>query len=93
MGYIFIVLTVIMNVAKGFFSKKVSLTADELTDNINISLIRSAFCMIFGALFVSKVAFEMPVKAFAICAISGVFLALTYNCFENRCLYVCQYGK
>lgn len=79
MGYIFIVITVIMNVIKGFFSKKVSLTTDELTDNINISLIRSAFCMIFGALFVSKAAFEIPAKALVICAISGVFLALTYT--------------
>lgn len=79
MGYVFIVLTVIMNVVKGFFSKKVSLTTDELTDNINISLIRSALCAICGALFVFEIMFEMPVKGLAICAVSGIFLALTYT--------------
>jgi drug/metabolite transporter (DMT)-like permease len=80
MGYIFIIITVILNVTKGLCSKKASLRLDGISDNINLNLLRNSICIIIGGaiLALGTTGFSMPKIGWIISIISGVFFSFNY---------------
>lgn len=80
MGYLFILITVILNVTKGLCSKKVSLKLNDMSDNINLNLLRNSICIIIGGalLALGGTSFAMPKMGWLICAISGIFFSFNY---------------
>lgn len=79
-GFLFILITVILNVSKGGFSKKVSAHLDCTADNINVCLVRNIFCVAFSAiiLFFSGTSFAISKTGFAISAFSAVSTTVNY---------------
>ena len=79
-GYLFILITVVLNVSKGGFSKKVSAHLDCTADNINICLVRNLFCVLFSAmiLFATNTSFFVSPSGFAISAFSGISTTVNY---------------
>lgn len=81
MGYIFVVITVIMNVTKGFCSKKISRNLKDFCDNVNVNILRNVLCTVFGVAFVFLMGhgnLGMPSEGFIICALSGALTAASY---------------
>ena len=80
MGYLFILITVVLNVSKGGFSKKVSAHLDCTADNINICLIRNLFCVAFSAIILlsASTSFSISPTGFAISAFSGISTTVNY---------------
>lgn len=80
MGYLFILITVILNVLKGLCSKKVSLRLDGMSDNISLNLLRNSICVIIGGVILvfGGTGFAMPRMGWLICAVSGVFFSFNY---------------
>ena len=79
MGYLFILISTLFNVAKGFCSKKISGSVGTLRDNLHISLYRNIICCAFSILtvcFMGNVSFKTSEIELAICAVSGITMAI-----------------
>ena len=80
MGYLFIFLAVLWNVAKGYSSKRVSGTMKTVRESIVFNTARSFLCCVFALLFVllKRIpnVFAVTLPEAVICIISGVSMAV-----------------
>ena len=74
MGYLLLAIAIFFGVAKGFFGKKTGNFVNDATASIEVSMIRLAFCVGFGALMLIP---EITQNGFGILRISGAVLLNT----------------
>ena len=81
MGYLFILGAVLLNVVKGYASKKLAGQMRCIADNLDLSLIRNAFCVLIGALFIllaNGADFTLEPIGIVICLIGGAAMSVNY---------------
>ena len=80
LGYLFILITVLLNVSKGGCSKKVSTQLECTADNINLCFVRNFICVVIGAaiLLFGGIGFSMPAVGWLVCAVSGISMTVNY---------------
>ena len=81
LNYLFIFIIVFLNEIKGFASKKLSARAKRIRDNIELSFVRNAFCVLVGAISILTLEnsdFSMPPLGIFISVISGVLTTVSY---------------
>lgn len=80
MGIFYVLLSTVLNGAKGFCSKKLSGKTKGLADSIDVSLLKSVLSVLFGAVFLALNGL-IPIispKYLWICALSGGAAAINY---------------
>ena len=81
MGYLFLLLAVIFNLTKSYCSKKVSNKVETLSDTVNMTVARNAFCAVIGAVLIvigNNCNFYLSPKGFVICLVAGLAVGLNY---------------
>ncbi len=80
LGYLFILLTVILNLSKGGCSKKVSSHLSCMADNIDLCFVRNLVCVFVGAVivFCGGIGFSMPSAGWLICIFSAISMTVNY---------------
>lgn len=79
-GYLFIFITVLLNVSKGGCSKKISTKLSCTADNINLCFVRNLVCVILGCavITVSSIGYALSPTGFLICILSGLSMTVNY---------------
>jgi len=80
MGYLYLIAALAAGLVKGFAGKKISRDVESLEDGFSVNIIRTLFCTLIGfAVAVFRVGLEgfaLAPKAFLICLISSIFMAM-----------------
>ena len=79
-GYLFIFITVLLNVSKGGCSKKISTKLTCTADNINLCFVRNLVCVILGCAVITAggIGYALSPTGFLICILSGLSMTVNY---------------
>ncbi len=79
-GYLFIFITVLLNVSKGGCSKKISTKLSCTADNINLCFVRNLVCVVLGGAIIafSGTSLVLSANGILICILSGFSMTVNY---------------